>query len=180
MHTLVRAAPYSVKVSYTQLYSNTIPVILPALLNMRTMLKKAARHAKSKKSNPKRFLAGRLAPDMFTYTEQIQYACFMALEMAAPLSGKTPPTLPYDEVSFDDLVKSLDTTIAYLQKITVRDFEKTRVKKMTLFYDRKKSFMPAQYVERIGIPNFFFHTVIAYGILRHLGVPLGKDDYLGR
>jgi uncharacterized protein len=27
------------------------------------------------------------------------------------------------------------------------------------------------------LPNFFFHVVTAYGILRHLGVDIGKADY---
>jgi hypothetical protein len=28
------------------------------------------------------------------------------------------------------------------------------------------------------MPNFYFHTVTAYNILRHNGVELGKRDYL--
>jgi hypothetical protein len=28
------------------------------------------------------------------------------------------------------------------------------------------------------VPNFYFHVVIAYGILRHNGVDLGKRDFL--
>ena len=30
------------------------------------------------------------------------------------------------------------------------------------------------------LPNFHFHCSIAYAILRHKGVPLGKMDYLGK
>jgi len=29
-----------------------------------------------------------------------------------------------------------------------------------------------------GIPNFYFHLQTAYAILRSLGVPIGKRDYL--
>ena len=29
-------------------------------------------------------------------------------------------------------------------------------------------------------PNFFFHSSTAYGLLRQLGMPLGKRDFLGR
>ena len=29
-------------------------------------------------------------------------------------------------------------------------------------------------------PNFYFHVVTAYDILRHCGVELGKADYLGK
>jgi hypothetical protein len=28
------------------------------------------------------------------------------------------------------------------------------------------------------MPNLYFHTAIAYAILRKLGVPLGKADYM--
>jgi len=28
------------------------------------------------------------------------------------------------------------------------------------------------------LPNFYFHIATAYDILRHNGVPLGKQDYL--
>lgn len=29
-----------------------------------------------------------------------------------------------------------------------------------------------------SIPNFFFHYITAYAILRHLGVAIGKVDYV--
>jgi hypothetical protein len=31
-----------------------------------------------------------------------------------------------------------------------------------------------------SLPNFYFHTSIAYGLLRSKGVALGKRDFLGR
>ncbi len=30
-----------------------------------------------------------------------------------------------------------------------------------------------------SLPNFYFHATTAYDILRMLGVPLGKRDFLG-
>ena len=38
----------------------------------------------------------------------------------------------------------------------------------------------ADYFLEHGVPNFFFHVVTAYAILRHNGVELGKGDYLGK
>jgi hypothetical protein len=29
------------------------------------------------------------------------------------------------------------------------------------------------------LPNFYFHTVTSYDILRHNGVEIGKRDFLG-
>jgi hypothetical protein len=31
----------------------------------------------------------------------------------------------------------------------------------------------------MAVPNFFFHVTMAYAILRHNGVQLGKLDYIG-
>jgi hypothetical protein len=34
-------------------------------------------------------------------------------------------------------------------------------------------------LSQIAIPNFYFHVTMAYAILRHNGVALGKRDYIG-
>jgi hypothetical protein len=31
-----------------------------------------------------------------------------------------------------------------------------------------------------ALPNFFFHVVTAYDILRHHGFDIGKTDYMGK
>ena len=35
-----------------------------------------------------------------------------------------------------------------------------------------------QYISDWAIPQFYFHVMTAYSILRHLGVDLGKADYV--
>jgi hypothetical protein len=40
------------------------------------------------------------------------------------------------------------------------------------------TFTGADFLMRFSLPNFYFHVVTAYGILRTQGVPLGKMDYL--
>ena len=35
------------------------------------------------------------------------------------------------------------------------------------------------YLNHFLLPNFYFHLTVAYAILRHCGVELGKTDYLG-
>ena len=47
------------------------------------------------------------------------------------------------------------------------------------FNDEMK--MPAvDYAATIIMPDFHFHMTIAYAILRHNGVKLGKMDFLGK
>jgi uncharacterized protein len=36
-----------------------------------------------------------------------------------------------------------------------------------------------EYLQKFALPNFYFHVVTAYAILRSQGVPVGKLDYLG-
>lgn len=35
------------------------------------------------------------------------------------------------------------------------------------------------FLQNFALPNFFFHMVTAYSILRNAGVDVGKMDYLG-
>jgi len=35
------------------------------------------------------------------------------------------------------------------------------------------------YLKHYATPNFYFHVTMAYALLRHNGVEIGKMDYLG-
>ena len=45
---------------------------------------------------------------------------------------------------------------------------------------RRLAFTPETFILSFSLPNFHFHAVTAYNILRTRGVPLGKRDYEGR
>ena len=45
---------------------------------------------------------------------------------------------------------------------------------------RRLAFTPATFILSFSLPNFHFHAVTAYDILRTRGVPLGKRDYEGQ
>lgn len=155
------------------------PLLVRPMRNLMAILKITTKHAKAKKIDESVFMHGRLAPDMYDFIQQIQYVCFLAIEIIGPLSGKKAPTLSYDEQTIADCLASLTKTIAYVESVTARDVARTQAKTITVFWDKKKSLKTKTYLERLGIPDFFFHVVTAYGILRHLGVPLRKDDFLG-
>jgi len=140
---------------------------------------KAERLAKGKRLGAKKVLGGKLAPDMFNFVQQVQYVYFMALEAGEQLSGKKPPAFTYDEASFADLKKSLARARAYMQTIKQKDMSGAERKKVQTFLMPKKRVAAATYIHTLALPNFYFHLTTMYGILRHLGAPLKKDDYLG-
>ena len=45
--------------------------------------------------------------------------------------------------------------------------------------DRTIEFPGLEFLQRWALPNFFFHHVTAYDILRHNGVDVGKRDFIG-
>jgi hypothetical protein len=46
--------------------------------------------------------------------------------------------------------------------------------------DRTLEMKGLKYLQGFVLPNFYFHVVAAYAILRHNGVDIGKFDYTGR
>lgn len=162
----------------SSLYENTISRYIRGLTNLLALMNKGEKYAQ-KKFDTGIILQARLAPDMYNFTQQVQYAYFMALESATLLTGRTMPSeFKYDEKTMDQLVTSVKKTIIFLRSIKPRELER-RPKQVVSFLAPKKKINTAFYINHLATPNFFFHIVTAYDILRHLGVPLTKDDYLG-
>jgi hypothetical protein len=45
--------------------------------------------------------------------------------------------------------------------------------------DRTLDLVGSDYLLGFAQPNFYFHYTAAYALLRHLGVEIGKRDFLG-
>jgi len=41
------------------------------------------------------------------------------------------------------------------------------------------TFKGLQYLLGFSLPNFFFHATTTYAVLRHVGVEIGKMDFMG-
>ncbi len=55
-----------------------------------------------------------------------------------------------------------------------------RVIKVPLMHDDVLKLTGVEFLKDWALPNFYFHVVTAYGILRHHAVEIGKRDYLAR
>ena len=160
-------------------YSFTIPVFIRSLRNLEKLLALSERHAKRHKIDPAVLLQARLYPDMYSLLQQLQYACFIPVDFARHFTDAPPPRVGYDEVSLADIKASLKQTIAYLRAIKPQRFAGPGDKLLPLFFDSARGLDPEAHASRLTIPDFFFHVSMAYAILRHNGVPLGKADFLG-
>ncbi len=149
------------------------------LLQADTWLDKAAAHAKAKNFDPNLLLQCRLAPDMFPLVRQIQAACDAAKYAAARTTGKEAPSHADDEKTIEEAKARLAKVVAYLGTFAKADFDGAEGRKVSLPRWEGKSMAASDYFREHAQPNFYFHLVTAYAILRHNGVDLGKRDYLG-
>src|SRR5262249_14770421 len=132
-----------------------------------------------KSFDPDTLLAARLAPDQYALVRQIQAACDSAKFAAARLSNKEAPRHPDTEQTMDQIRQRIRAVVAYLDTFTEADFAGAEARDIELSFMPGKVVTGADYLREMAAPNFYFHVCMAYAILRHNGVDLGKADYLG-
>jgi hypothetical protein len=161
------------------LYDASIPQYLNMLRNLSAILDKAEAHAKAQGHDIATYLEARLAPDMLPLSRQIQMVSDAAKGGAARLAAITPPSMPDVETTFDELKERVAKTIAFVQSIKPEQVDGGEERTIELpLPGRTMTFTGRDYLFNFALPNFLFHIVTAYGLLRQQGVPLGKMDYL--
>lgn len=150
-----------------------------ALTNLETCLDKAERHAATKKFDVAVLMASRLAPDMQPFVYQVQSACDYVKGAAAWLSGQRPPKHEDNERTIDEVRARIRKTVAFAESITQAQYAGAADRTIALSWMPGKIIKGESYLLQITIPNVFFHVSMAYTILRHNGVDVGKRDFLG-
>lgn len=161
------------------LYDACVPQLSKMLSNLSNWLDEAEQVAKSKRFEPSVLLAARLAPDQYPLLRQIQASCDTAKFTLARLSGKTPPTHPDTEQTWEEIRARVAAVIEYLNTFEAKDFDGAEQRVIPLPFLPGKALKAGDYLNEMALPNFYFHLNIAYAILRHNGVPLGKTTYVG-
>jgi uncharacterized protein len=161
-------------------YDLTVAQLIKSLRNLDRWIELASRHAQSAQIPAETLLDARLAPDQYMFVRQVQVACDNAKLVAGRLAGKDWPSHPDTETTFEQLQARIASVIAYLETFTRDDFHDVARRKIKLPWMKDGSWLSAEdYLVQFGLPNFSFHLVTAYAILRHQGVALGKNDFIG-
>ncbi len=163
------------------MYQASVPVFAHMLNNLATILEKAAAHAEARRIDTSVLVNGRLYPDMLPLSKQIQIASDNAKGCAARLAGLEPPKYEDTETSFPELVARLRKTVAYLDTVKPEQIDGSEDRTITLkTHAGPLTFTGIAYLLERALPSVFFHVTTAYAILRHNGVEIGKDDFLGK
>jgi len=136
-------------------------------------------------------LSARLAPDMFPLSTQIRFACVQAWEGVFRLGRQGFPA-SVDALlnegrnageqpgSIADARARIGETVALLDGLAPAALDADPEGPLAHALPNGMVFdlTPEQYARDWALPQFYFHLMIAYAILRREGVELGKADYV--
>lgn len=163
------------------LYQISIPVFIRGLDNLAAILDKAAAHAAAHKIDPAVLLSSRLYPDMFPLSKQIQRAVTVAVGAAAGIAAAEAPKAVAEVGTFDDFTAAIGAAIEFLGGIARDSIDGAEARSITVVRRGESSQVEAlPHLLGNVLPNFYFHFTTAYAILRHNGVDVGKQDFIGR
>ncbi|MPZ38079.1 MAG: DUF1993 family protein [Rhizobiales bacterium] len=159
----------------------SLPALEMGLNALSKVLDKAETFAASKKIDPSVLLNTRLAPDMFSLVQQVQVATDLAKNGAARLAGVEPPRYEDTETTIPQLKARIAKTVAYLKTLDQKQIDAAVDREIVfpLGPANKGQMTGGDYLNHFLLPNVYFHLTVAYAILRHCGVELGKPDFLG-
>jgi hypothetical protein len=155
-------------------------VFKKALTQLLVVMEKGVANAKARNFDVSVLVSARLAPDMLPFARQIQLASDFAKNSMARLAAVDPPKFDDVETTMDELVERVKMTLAYVDSVPAAALEGSETRNIVIkMRDRTLEFKGLEFLQIWALPNFFFHHVTAYNLLRHNGVDIGKKDFIG-
>ena len=161
------------------MYYHAVSQCTQAMKGVLNWLDKAEQHAAAKKFDVAVLLSSRLAPDMNDFVYQVQSASDYVKGAVGWLSGQKPPSYPDDERTIGEVRERIRRTIAYAESVKEPQYAQAAAQRVGFTWAPGKVMVGPDYLLQMTIPSVYFHLCMAYAILRHNGVDVGKMDYLG-
>ncbi|KAK4032021.1 DUF1993 domain-containing protein [Parachaetomium inaequale] len=167
----------------TLLYDLSVPTFLQTVSAVGGFLDRAATHCAETGADPDDYVNARLFHDMAPFRFQVEcvaHHSVWALE-AVKTGVFAPPALVGPQIPSADLRAMIAQAEAALKALPPDEVNSWAGKDLDLqLPPRKLAFTSETFLLSFSLPNFYFHAVTAYNILRTRGVPLGKRDYEGQ
>jgi hypothetical protein len=159
-------------------------------------LDRAAKHCAETGADPDDFVRARLYADMAPFHFQIEALTHHAVwGLEAVKTGVFAPPPLVGAMPFTDLRAIVGQAVTALEAFTPDEVNGCSGKHLdidlhrplnedsastSIWVPRTLAFTSETFLLSFSLPNFHFHAVTAYDVLRTRGVPLGKRDYEGR
>jgi hypothetical protein len=163
------------------MYRSSAGVFIQFLGSLSNLLDHAAAHAEARKIDPSILLNARLYPNMYNLTRQVGEAIRHAVLACSLLAGVDPPAVPDPEPDIPELKARIANAMGFIESLRPDQINGTGKKEVVFTFRNgsKRSFSGLSLLLTFSVPQFIFHVTTAYDILRHCGVPLVKEDFLG-
>lgn len=158
--------------------SQTIDSIKNIFQSRLATLEHLLQSAQTHFSGSESFLQERIIADMLPLGTQIAFTCNQPRNFALWCDGKPMDNLDPAVESLAQAYEHVANTQGLLTDINAKDEKLSEVTRIDLGQGLYIKMSGSAYVNDFLMPNFYFHMVTAYDILRMAGVPIGKRDYM--
>lgn len=176
LHSTVRCMRSSLSFS---VFDVTVPTMLHGLSVLDDYLDHAQTLERSRGLVPGEVLQARLAFDMLPFGKQLSILCNKVEAHMSKLMQRDLPAPVEPAIMYPALKGRLLETRGFLQAIEPYMLSSAHTYTYAIMPTITHGWHGGDYIRHLIIPDFFFHISIAHAILRHLGAPVGKREYLG-
>jgi hypothetical protein len=163
-------------------YDASVGTYQQVLGSVAKILDKGAAFAAESETELEEIVGAKIRDDMMPFHFQIVSVCHHSWgALQGMRDGRfAPPSFELDKdyQGLQSLVGEAQEGVASISENEVGDLaDKSMV---FAIGDREMPFTNQNFLLSFSLPNFYFHATTTYDILRMLGAPLGKMDFLGR
>lgn len=164
------------------LYDASVASYLQVLPAVSALLDKAAEHFPAQGVELSEVVDAKLHDSMLPTRFQVLSVVHHSIgTIKAMDSGVFSPPKYDASLDFDSLRAMLATATAELAALTAEEVNAKAGNPLAFVMgDLNLPFTAENFVLSFSLPNFYFHATTTYDILRQLGLPLGKRDFMGR
>ena len=166
------------------LYDATVPSYLQILGAALGLIDKAEAFCAEKGISEQDLLATHFGEDMLPLAQQLKWLTTHSLgAIEGVRAGLFQPDRSPPAESLAAHREQISGTIAVLKAIAPEEIESFIGRDMVFAVparDFRIDFTSENFLLSFSLPNFYFHATTAYDLLRHLGAPIGKMDFLGQ
>ena len=178
------------------LYDLSVPTFLQTARAVGGFLDRTTKHCAETGADLEEVVKARLFPDMAPFHFQIEALTHHAVwGMEAVKTGVFAPPPLVGVMPFANLQAMVSRAVTALEALTPDEVNSWSDKNLDIelfrpldqknastskWVPRTLALTPETYLLTYSLPNFYFHVVTAYNILRTRGVPIGKGDYEGQ
>lgn len=166
----------------TSLYDLSVPTFLQTVSAVGAFLDRTAAHCAETGTNADDLVGAHLYRDMAPFHFQIECVAHHSVwGLEAVKTGVFAPPALVGHAPFAALRAMIADAEAALRALTPDEVNGWAGRELDLHIGpRRLAFTSETFLLSFALPNFYFHAVTAYDILRNQGVPLGKRDFEGQ